>query len=403
MNTKIDYLLSPPAIRERSLKLFELARSGKTHFAYHPEKLEAVIDFVVETIRAKYPDLKIPFHSRWGHFKAAGVDRVASVLEPRLKGFPAAERARVKLDLVIVSVLLDAGAGEQWKFREESTGQSIARSEGLGVASFWMFMNGLFSHDPEAPLQANAMGLRHIRREKLAQAFQISNTNPLTGLDGRLELLHQLGAAVDASPELFPYGRPGSLFDAIQRLGHEVPAVRLLRAVLDGLGPIWPGRIALQGVNLGDCWRHKLLGPMQDDASLIPFHKLSQWMTYSLIEPIEEAGVKITGVHEMTGLPEYRNGGLLLDRGLISLRQPSEALDTHAPGSELIVEWRALTVTCLDLIATGVRARLGKTEAEFPLAQVLEGGTWWAGRIAAKEKRPDGSPPLKLESDGTVF
>jgi hypothetical protein len=43
------------------------------------------------------------------------------------------------------------------------------------------------------------------------------------------------------------------------------------------------------------------------------------------------------------------------------------------------------------------------TSEQFPLAKVLEGGTWWAGRFLAKEKRSDGSPPLQIESDGTVF
>jgi hypothetical protein len=57
----------------------------------------------------------------------------------------------------------------------------------------------------------------------------------------------------------------------------------------------------------------------------------------------------------------------------------------------------------LDKIGAMVRQKLNKTEQDFPLAKVLEGGTWRAGRIAAKQKRPDGSPPLKLNSDGTVF
>ena len=39
----------------------------------------------------------------------------------------------------------------------------------------------------------------------------------------------------------------------------------------------------------------------------------------------------------------------------------------------------------------------------FPLAKMLEGGTWHAGRKIAKKLREDGSPPFKLKSDGTVF
>jgi hypothetical protein len=39
----------------------------------------------------------------------------------------------------------------------------------------------------------------------------------------------------------------------------------------------------------------------------------------------------------------------------------------------------------------------------LPLAKVLEGGTWAAGRIIARRLRADGSPPLNVVSDGTVF
>jgi hypothetical protein len=69
----------------------------------------------------------------------------------------------------------------------------------------------------------------------------------------------------------------------------------------------------------------------------------------------------------------------------------------------LVVEWRALTVALLDRIAPLVRERLGVSEKEFPLARVLEGGTWAAGRRLARERRPAGGPPIRVASDGTVF
>ncbi len=116
-----------------------------------------------------------------------------------------------------------------------------------------------------------------------------------------------------------------------------------------------------------------------------------------------EAGFQITEVGELTGLPEYRNGGLFLDTGLLSLRNPAQAQAVHRPEDPLIVEWRALTVVLLDLIAERVRTRLNQSADEFPLAKVLEGGTWWAGRKIAASKRAGGIPPLKIDSDGTVF
>ena len=91
------------------------------------------------------------------------------------------------------------------------------------------------------------------------------------------------------------------------------------------------------------------------------------------------------------------------DGGLIELRDAALRAHTHAPASELIVEWRALTVALLDLVAERVRRRLGLNALQLPLAAVLEGGTWSAGRKIAAERRPNGEPPLLIASDGTVF
>jgi len=134
----------------------------------------------------------------------------------------------------------------------------------------------------------------------------------------------------------------------------------------------------------------------------MPFHKLSQWLTYSLLEPFEWAGVKVRHLNALTALPEYRNGGLLIDSGVIVPKDPAFLSRTWKVGDEFIVEWRALTVALLDEVAPRVRKVLDRTEEELPLACVLEGGTWAAGRALAQRLR-DGAPPLLIESDGTVF
>jgi len=69
----------------------------------------------------------------------------------------------------------------------------------------------------------------------------------------------------------------------------------------------------------------------------------------------------------------------------------------------LVIEWRALTLALLDRTAQLVRDMLGVSTAQLPLARILEGGTWRAGRAIALEARADGSPPLRVDSDGTVF
>ncbi len=173
----------------------------------------------------------------------------------------------------------------------------------------------------------------------------------------------------------------------------------MLGLVLRALGPIWPGRLTLGGVPLGDCGRHAAVA----GDGIVPFHKLSQWLVYSLIEPLADAGFRVTGLDGLTGLAEYRNGGLLLDCGVIVAHEPDLLRHPLDPFEEPVVEWRALTVALLDQLAEGVRRRLRLSAAEFPLAKVLEGGSWAAGREIAAEIRPDGSAPLTIASDGTLF
>jgi hypothetical protein len=403
----IAYLQSPVAIRERCQQMLELACTDQLrHFAYHPEKLPKVAAYVAEVTRDAYPELDVPFHSRWRHFDVGGHDRVAQ-LDEQLGACSPAERARCHFDLVMTSVLLDAGAGEHWHYHEARSGQTYARSEGLAVASFNAFSTGLFSSRRDYPWQADARGLQSVTEAALADAFQVTADNPLIGLAGRAALLRALGTVVEGAPQYFGIGdaRLGHLLDYLcaQTSKGALPAGQILLAVLESLGPIWPGRLSVGGVNLGDVWRHSQISSPGITAGLVPFHKLSQWLTYSLIEPIIAAGITVTGVDELTGLAEYRNGGLLLDLELLTPRHDAMLTQTYTPEAEIIVEWRALTIALLDRLAVQVRDYLGVAAEAYPLAKILEGGTWRAGRRIAREKRPDGSPPLRLVSDGTVF
>jgi len=302
-------------------------------------------------------------------------------------------------------VLLDAGAGDAWRYREAATGLVAGRSEGLAIASLRAFEAGVFSSDPARPLQVDAAGLTGLDPARLAAAFQVGPDNPLDGLDGRVGLVRALGAALTAAPDTFAGGRPGGLVDYLDAIapGRTIESTAILRALLEGLAPIWPGRIVLGGTNLGDVWRHPAAGGAGPSAGLVPFHKLSQWLAYSLFEPLERSGRTIAQPGALTGLPEYRNGGLFVDLGVLVPRRADIRTVVHAPGDEVIVEWRALTIALLDRVAEAVRGRLGKSPAELPLARVLEGGTWAAGRAIAAELRPGGGPPIRIRSDGTVF
>ena len=182
-----------------------------------------------------------------------------------------------------------------------------------------------------------------------------------------------------------------------------VSAPAILSELLLHLTPIWPSRETLARVPLGDCWQHPLLRTEDRTDGLVPLHKLSQWLVYSLIEPLQEATYVVADIDGLTGLAEYRNGGLFLDTGVLSLRESAHAMHGHDLGSPLVVEWRALTVALLDELAGRVRQRLSVNAASFPLARLLQGGTWAAGRALAHTLRPDGASPIRVISDGTVF
>lgn len=417
--TAVAYLRSPLAIRARCENVLDAGLAGTlAHFAVDLSAQPRVVDEVVAVTQQQYPSLEIPVHGRMNHFRAGGRDRVA-MLDKLLESEPADERARTWIDLVTISVLLDAGAGDAWKFREAGSNLTIGRSEGLAVASYWAFRTGLFSSEPKThPFRVDASALKKLDPEELAYAFQAKATNPLVGLEGRIGLVRALGDALTAAVEVFPGERPGGLLDhlqwisiekrapggsSIRKMVSKVDAPSLLSALLDGLGPIWPGRIELGGVNLGDVWPHPAAGGTGPSAGLVPFHKLSQWLAYSLFEPLGRAGLSITLPGALTGLPEYRNGGLLVDLGMLVPKHADVLAGEHAPGDELVVEWRALTVALLDRIAEGVRQKLGKTPVELPLANILEGGTWAAGRAVAARLRSGGGSPIRIKSDGTVF
>jgi hypothetical protein len=185
--------------------------------------------------------------------------------------------------------------------------------------------------------------------------------------------------------------------------GGKLPAPTILIELLQQLGPIWPSRLTLGGIALGDCWRHSAMATSDATSGLVPLHKLSQWLAYSLIEPLQRSGIDVTNIDGLTGLAEYRNGGLFVDTGVLMFRDAADAEREHEVSSPLVVEWRALTVALLDRVADGLRQRLGADATSLPLAKILEGGTWAAGRRLARERRADASPPVKVISDGTVF
>ncbi|KAH6692466.1 hypothetical protein F5X68DRAFT_267456 [Plectosphaerella plurivora] len=451
------YLRSLSAVRERSKIIKDKALQNQlAHFKVDMTKFPDVVSFVALIIRRDYdaPFNTIPGHGRHQHFCVGGRDRIAHLLST-FDDVDSTEKCRRMIDLFLVSVLLDAGAGTQWTYKSTENGRIYRRSEGIAVASLEMFKTGMFSSNRNNKFQVDKDALRNLTTEQLAAGLQSKPGNEMAGIEGRTQLLVRLADALHEKTEFFGDGRPGNMVDYL--LSHpstqasSMPIVALptlWNVLMSGLAPIWPpSRTAINGISLGDAWSCSTMpqsggsptstfspfpnsghqSPIAAWESILPFHKLTQWLCYSLMQPMQSIlGVHFAGVELLTGLPEYRNGGLFIDTGVLTLKSEDnerglqnysdycrrtgvkavEVAPMFEPGDDVIVEWRGVTVGFLDLLLVEVNKHLAKelNGEKLSLAQLLEAGSWKGGREIAEVSRPNTKePPILIDSDGTVF
>lgn len=151
----------------------------------------------------------IPAHGRWQHFEAGGRPRLDQLLASWPSSVDSQERTRRLLDLCLVSVLLDAGAGTRWAYKSKESGKIYRRSEGLAIASLEMFKAGYFSSESLEPCQVDSEGLKRLSLQQLVKGLQVSESNPLAGLEGRAGVLSRLGDALKNAQLFGREGRPG--------------------------------------------------------------------------------------------------------------------------------------------------------------------------------------------------
>lgn len=217
-----------------------------------------------------------------------------------------------------------------------------------------------------------------------------------------------------------------------------VPLPTLWNVLMSGLAPIWPqSRTAINGISLGDAWPcSSMPQPAQATSpsstgpsfspfpntsggrsgsaaaweSILPFHKLTQWLTYSLMQPMQQLmKIHFAGQELLTGLPEYRNGGLFVDLGVLTLKPEDmerglqhykeycartgdpgiEVAPMFEPSDDLVVEWRGVTVGLLDRLCIEVNQSLKSELAgnELSLPQMLEAGSWKVSYITRSSCR----------------
>jgi len=247
----------------------------------------------------------------------------------------------------------------------------------------------------------------------------------MIGVGSRAQLLSRLGDSLLQHSDIFgPEGRPGNLVDYVietadsnsKELDYRVFWMTLQKLLI----PIWPkDRTQIDGTPIGDAWPLKVLEKQNDgskdiEKTIQPFHKLTQWLAYSLMVPfVNIMGYSWKNAELGTGLPEYRNGGLFVDLGVLTLKPEALERGQRTSGQELpmfkdsgdeIVEWRALTVALLDEVYAIIKKDMDEQGVEFSMAQMLEAGSWKSGRELAAKNRPETkSSPILIDGDGTLF
>ncbi|ORX50870.1 DUF1688-domain-containing protein [Hesseltinella vesiculosa] len=436
-----DYLLSLGAVRERCFKVQEAAtRNQLHHFEVDEAKLKDVIQIIVSLIRRDFDTpADIPAHGRWRHFDAGNRPRIQNLISAWASlGQDRLEQTRRTLDLMSVACLLDLEAGNQWSYREKTTNLFYKRCEGIAVATLDLFIQGFFSSDPSDPHRVDSEALLALTLDKLTEGYQVTEKNILVGLEDRLGLLQHLGLTLQRRQDYFgsTVPRPGNLMDFL--LGHATtiqtqkgPLIHLetLWPIVMEMGEYWAAEPGLGGTpGLGDVWPCETIrysDEPTDKDHYVAFHRLSQWLVYSLIEPMSRLlGATIEGTDLLTPLPDYRNAGLLMDTGFLTLKKkdldrglqnyrrnsllPGQPKVEIAPmfdmSDPVVIEWRALTVAYLDLIAERVREALKLSRKDLTLTQFIEGGSWNAGRELAEISRPNTQePPIVIKIGDRVI
>ncbi|KAL6693436.1 hypothetical protein J3F84DRAFT_380817 [Trichoderma pleuroticola] len=427
--SEIDYLKSLRAVRERSRIVLEAARNGGlNNFVLDEGRMKETAEFVAGVISRDFgPDryAEIPPHGRWEHFSIGGVARLEELVQKwQDSEVDDVEITRRLIDLFFVSVLLDAGAGDTWGFREPGSDKAYGRSEGIAVASLYMFNDGAFSSATDGnKATVDGHGLGKLTEDAFVHHFQISPQNPMVGVASRIELLNNFGKSLLSIPEIFgETGRPGLLVDYLlkdgkdKELNYEALWSILQRILL----PAWPSnRPRINDQPIGDAWPLRVLQDKSGDggnptAGIHPFHKLTQWLGYSLTVPFMKVlKLKWINIETGTGLPEYRNGGLFVDMGVLKLKPEvlskgieasGQALPLFSSTGDVIVEWRAMTVALLDELHKLVNDILAPQGVSLSLPQLLEAGSWKSGRELAAKHRPETrSSPILIDGDGTLF
>ena len=370
--SKIEKKYNIDNTREICLKIYNnILNNNSKYFEINLEKLDQTVDDLLEFILKKYPKMNIGMHSRLNHIPE-WYDLVQKWK------CPLNEKIKRLIDLLFVSVLLDGGSGENWKYISNNI--EYRRSEGLGKCVYNMFISGFFSLDEKQPYKVDMNRIKLINLDEFKNEFQISKDNILIGLENRLENLVNFSKFMINNDNFNINNniRPGNIFDKIYN-NLEIDLDKLYEIIFS-FSPI-----------INDVHYYKPLDVY------VPFHKILQWLSYSLIDLFKKFNISIRSDNYLTALPEYRNGGFLIDSNIINFKNNNLKNIFHEINSDIIIELRASTIVLIDIIKDKINI---KKKNNLNISQVLEGGTWRYGRYLANKNNIS---PIKIKSNGIIF
>jgi hypothetical protein len=320
MQSENNSLLTPDAIRLSCKQIYDNALAGGTHFFIDEHKFKACASLLNDNID----------RSTWDLLKVGGINRLA-LLNLKIAKLDTIEQARIKVDLILVSILFDVELESDWTYSEDSL--EFNHSAGIFVACFHMFSGGHFSSLYKREVDAKAlMGLCLL---DIKGGFQVSQDNSLDDLEDRVNRLNVLGQ-VCSDDKYFSMQRPGSILDyLISTLGNSMTALDILSIIHTVFLPALLGSRNIEDQSL---------------QAIIPLYQLAQKITYSLVLPLEECGIEIIGIDELTSSVELYHRQSLFESGVVGLRTQDDFDVLYRYNPDFVTEWKALATIILDKI-----------------------------------------------------
>jgi len=366
----VEHLHRLDVVRERAWMLLAAAeRNQSDHFQLSPEAVDTVAVALARAIRETWGEAPPPLANLWHRLERhhpAALESLAETLRRGPGGDDALERARSGADLALLHRVMTpsspAGGDPALPALVAHLAAGGCTASGAGARLDAPGLRRLLANDGSLPPP-----------EPLAQRLAEADVRR------RLETLAQ---GLEQAPEL--YGIEGRFGDLLDRLpttnGNGVTPQQLVDTLAPLIDPITASTVRIGGRLAGDVWRHPLAWAEDRSREIVPFHCLLLALVLDLVAPLEEAG---RGLEQLDQLPVPADRALattMLRLGLVRPRHAAVARLRHPPGSDIVVEIRALSLALAERLVDRLRAELGRTVHDLPVARIVEPLAQLAGK-----------------------